>query len=316
MKTLLTYGLSYPAMMAAAGEGKPGGATTVKVETSSVGTTGGHIQMGVPGEDAEVKEGSETGKQSVEVGGNPDTVDGDQKVEGDGEADDEEADKEAADAKDEDTEADDKSLPDFKADDAGVVKAYEGQYKKDGMLDLSTLSTEWWSNRTSAGEGEPGHLNPGTYEYLKSLGIPEGMVKEVEAGQQALVSQSVNALYDRAGGKVNLETALKWATDKDAPAYTTEQRTAFNEAMDKGGVAANEAVDLLMSRHEKADRSRVNPRKTTTEAAGGPGSKSGSGKVFADKEEWLAARKEARGNIRKLSEISKVFRRSPGAKDW
>jgi hypothetical protein len=290
---------------------------TDSIETGGQSGFAGSISMDIGGEEPTVKTSNE-GEQSdhIEVG------EGAEGAAEDGPAKDETTDDDAggddkADEPGDDTaeDGDLPELPEFKADDPEVVKSYDEVFKTDGKLKMEALSKQWWNNAASAEDGQ-GHLDEGTYAYLDSLGIPKEMVEAAEAGQAALNTQTNQALYARAGGKPNLDLALRWAANGDKPAYTPAQQKAFNAAIDKGGETAADAIDLLMSRYTKAANVRVSPNKSLGEHAHGGGGEGAAGDVFKSKQEWLDARKDANGNMSKLAAVSAKYRRSPGAKNW
>lgn len=302
---------------------KPGQYQTTEVDTGSEGNSfSGSISMDIDGDDVKINESEGRRTDHLEVGN--DAVN---EPEPDGEAEDEGNAEDTDEAKDEAETTDEPgdnalalSLPDeFKSDDPEAVATFDKALKTpDGKLKMDALSAQWWANAQAAADGQ-GHLTESTYGYLDSLGIPPEMVKAAEAGQQALNTQSQQVLYSRAGGKVNLDAALKWGGPKDKGGdggYNDAQQKSFNDAMSAGGIKAQEAVDLLMSRHEKATNTRVSPRKSAADNAnGGTGGDDGEGRadVFKTRQDWLDARKEAGRDQSKQAAVSAKYRRSPNA---
>lgn len=327
--SLLPFLLSSAVFMAPPDDDKPGqigNGLTTSVDLGGQSGFAGSISMDITGDDVRV---SDEGQQTdhIEVGDGADATQQAKPEDNTTAADDEAAGDGAGTEDDDGTTAEDTSddadlpeLPEFKADDPETIKAYDGVFKTDGKLRMDALSKQWWANAQAAENGV-GHLDEGTYAYLDSLGIPKELVQQAEAGQQAINTQANQAIYARAGGKANLDLALKWGGPKEKGGlggYTEEQRIAFNEALAAGGVKAAEAVDLLMSRYTKASSVRTSPNKTAADGGHGPGAggEGAGGDVFKSRDEWLAARKEAGGNMSKQAQVSAKFRRSPGALSW
>lgn len=297
-------------------KGPQGAHTTTEVDTGS-GQSGfsGSISMDVDGDDVQVSD-KESTVDHIEVGaGTADAAEDGPKPDAD--------DTEGPTDDDEKVEGDEDDtppaeLPEFKADDPEVIAVYDKTFKSaDGKLNMEALSREWWGNAQAAEDGV-GHLSEGAYAYLDHLGIPKEMVQSAEAGQQALNTQSTQVLYNRAGGKANLDAAIAWAANGDKPAYTDAQQAAFNAAIAAGGEKAQDAIDLLMSRHEKASGRRTSPQKSAGEhGTQGQGSNGGSkADTFANRDEWITARKEAGRDVNKQAAVSRRFRNSPGAASW
>lgn len=288
--------------------------TTTEVDTTSDQTGfGGSISMDVDGDDVQISdtEGSHTDHIEVGEGADNAEVDGPEAdAEGEGDGDD-------TTTSDDDGAEPPAELPEFKADDPEVVAVFDKTFRNaEGKLNMDALSTQWWGNAAAAEDGK-GHLTEDTYAYLDSLGIPKDMVNQAEAGLQALNTQNTQALYSRAGGKANLDAAIAWAATGDKPAYTKAQQEAFNAAIDAGGEKAQDAIDLLMSRKDKAASRNPSPRKTAGEHASQGGAGEGAKtEVFATREEWLAARKEAGRDNNKQAAVSRKFRASPNAGKW
>lgn len=331
IRTITNHYLASAAMWAApddAGGAKPpknGQQQTDSVETGS-GQSGfsGSLSMDVDGDDIKVSDQESTtdhievgaGAENAEDDGPEDDKPKEPEAETEGEGD-EDKPKEPEDGDDEDTTF--LEVPDeFKADDPEVIAQFDKALKtEDGKLKMDALSAQWWANAQANPDGN-GHLTDATYDYLDSLGIPREMVQAAEAGQQALSTQAVQNVYAAAGGKANYDAALGWAAKGDKPAYTEGQREAFNRAIDKGGETAKDAIDLLMSRYEKASgTTRTSPGKSAGEhgnAGGGKGPD--KTETFKSRDEWLAARKDAGRDVNKQAAVSRRYRNSPDAGKW
>ncbi len=294
-------------------KGPLGHQTTDSVDTTGGSGFSGSISMDVGGDDVTVSDVEST-TDHVEVGNGAEPGDGEQASdEGDGDAGEEANDE--AEGGDDDAPIDVDVPDEFKADDPEVVAQFDKAFKdENGKLNLVALSTQWWANAQASEDGK-GHLTPATYDYLDSLGIPPELVKQVEANQQAANATAAQNLYARAGGKANLDAAIAWAV-KDG-SYNETQKAAFNRAIAAGGNTAEDAIDLLMSRHEKATkRNSTSPRKSAGEQASAGEASGAEADVFSTREEWLAARKEAGRDTTKQQAVSAKFRRSPNAGKW
>lgn len=305
----------------AGGKAPLGQHKTSEVDTSKSSGFSGTLEIGEHGNEMNVSE-TESTTDHIEVGNGTEA----EKPVPDAGDEDHPADKEDAGEDTDKEEAGDEEAPtvtgevpdEFKADDPETVAAFDKALRNaDGKLNMDALSAQWWANAQAHEKGE-GALTQSTYDYLDSLGIPPEMVKAAEAGQQALNTQSVQSLYTAAGGKANYDTAIAWASKGDKPAYTPAQKDAFNRALDKGGETAKDAIDLLMSRHEKATSGKhTSPGKTAGEHANGGGSDEVHGAdVFGSREEWIKARQEAGRDSTKQQAVSDKYRRSPNAGKW
>lgn len=196
-------------------------------------------------------------------------------------------------------------LPDFE-DKPEVIAKYDAKFITDGALNMEALSENFWSNVKRDDKGQPlAELPAGTMAYLKSKGLSDAMIRSGVEGQLALAEKTTTAIYTRAGGKDKLEAALKWAREGG---YDEAGRKRFNAILASNDQSAMaDAVDLLMTRHEKASgqppaKPSPKPGKTTsnttsTTATGVQG--------FATRDEWSAAFKEANDakDRKKLDEV-------------
>lgn len=134
-------------------------------------------------------------------------------------------------------------------DNAEVATKFDERYfAKDGSeLNMAAFSSEVAANAAKE-DGTP-VLNEGTYGWLKDrMGVSKEAVDKIIAGQVALGAQNEDAFYKTVGGKEVYASKLDWAKR----VYTAEQKARFNAAIDAGGDAAQEALELLNARWEKA----------------------------------------------------------------
>lgn len=190
------------------------------------------------------------------------------------------------------------------------LEAYDERYRGDnGELRLDTLTREWDQNAASA-EGGIGALNEGTYQYLEATyGLTKAQVQDIEQGQVAKRSIYFGEVAKAAGGNDKLAEMVAWGRK----AYSPAARKRFNEAYRSGDVErASEAVEALAARFNKANgkgpRRPVNPTRSATKNAGGPGGPSAQG--YPSRDAWMTARKEAKGNKKAEAEVQRKFRAS------
>lgn len=153
-------------------------------------------------------------------------------------------------------------LGEWKADDPEVAAKFDERYfGKDGTeLNVSALSDEVAANLAKE-DGKP-VLNEGTYGWLRDrMGVSKEAVDRIIAGQVALRTQNEDAFYGVVGGKDLYAQKLEWAKG----VYTPAQKERFNAAIAAGGEEAQEALELLNTRWEKAGNKA--PDKPTTEQA-------------------------------------------------
>lgn len=124
--------------------------------------------------------------------------------------------------------------PPAKPEDA--AKALEG-----AGLDYTAFSAEF---------AEKGELSADSYAKLEKSGIPRNMVDAYIAGQQALVTQQRNEVFQVAGGEQNYASAVEWAKTN----MTTEEKASFNSVVNGGDMNATKlAVQGLMARYQAAE---------------------------------------------------------------
>lgn len=187
-------------------------------------------------------------------------------------------------------------LPDFDAEDPEVVDKYESRYlAADGSLDAEgALSAEYFANVEKGVDG----LNESTYAYLATKGITKATVKQIEAmaatsrdAKKDSVVASDLKLFEIAGGPDQLKAALSWGKEGG---YSKEQQERFNKLTSgKDAAAKQEAVELLMSRFNKANPPE-RPRLPQRDGTKGQGTLNASVKPFATRQEMREARAKLR----------------------
>ena len=233
----------------------------LEVAVVSSGATSGDF---VKGGDSKATTSPE-GIEEIDLSGLEEEEEGDEGAAGDGE-------KEEGGAKD-DKAADSNDAPEAEAEGSGAAKEppvgdlgeydpaneeLKGKFQErfwteeevDGkpqqVLNFAAITAELEANLKDGVE----NINKGTRAYLKDqLGISDRFIDEHIRGQLAIKQQAEGAFYDRVGGKEHYETMLDWGKGT----YTAEQKRRFNAAMEKGGEDAADALDLLVSRYDKAN---------------------------------------------------------------
>lgn len=216
-------------------------------------------------------------------------------------------------------------------DNAETAEKFDARYFKATDDGASELNMEAFSAEVAANaakeDGTPA-LNEATYGWLKDrMGVSKDYADRIIKGQIALRQQSEDAFYKTVGGKATYEAKLEWAKG----AYTPDQKARFNAAIQKGGTEAEEALELLNTRWEKAgnkapggvkreqtpkgvpQRRPVSPAKTTTSAENPGGG--GGVKPFADADEHRKAMGEAQRSGDK-AKIALVRRRLAASTFW
>ncbi|WP_269929948.1 hypothetical protein [Aminobacter sp. HY435] len=202
------------------------------------------------------------------------------------------------------TEGDNSDLGEWDPENTEVGAKFDERYFKEGSeLNMDAFTTEVAAN--AAKEGGTPVLNEATYGWLKDrMGVSKTYADSIIKGQLALRQQNEDAFYTRVGGKEVYTQKQVWAKEN----YTPEQKARFNAAIKAGGSEAEEALELLNTRWEKAgnkapEAKREEVRKglptkrpaspaKTTQAAQNPGG-TGNVKPFANGDEHRAALKEA-----------------------
>lgn len=263
-----------------------------------------------------------TGKQSIDVGtktaaGDQDAGDEDLDRSGGDEGEGDSGEGEGTDEGSGDETS--SELPDWNKDDADTVAAYDKRYTKDdgNAINLDALSQTWWAS-VKDGDLDKGTLGENTYKYLNDKwGLSEDQVKQIEAGQVAQRKIERAGRINAAGGDnpaENLKAAIAWGA---GGGYTEDQRKAFNAAFHgPDQQRAIEAVELLMARYERANKSSTTPKRNSTQGGGNGGTLKAGGDVFHNRAEYDAAVKEAGKDPLKRQAIMDKVKRSPGANNW
>jgi hypothetical protein len=243
-----------------------GGAENSKNDTGRKAVEEGRLEVAVS-DNSDVTSGDFTGGEEASVKrGDPGFSEVDLKdLEGDeGEGDGEEgegADKEQPEG--EVKEAPVGDLGEFKADDEEVVKKFDEHFfSEDGtQLQTARLTAELEAN-LKAGVTD---INKGSREYLKHrFGISDEFISAHIQGVLASKELGDQRFYATVGGKDAYEAMKTWGSAN----YTADQKARFNAAMEKGGEAAAEQIELLQNRYAKA-----NPKAGEKRQEGGVGEK-------------------------------------------
>jgi hypothetical protein len=210
-------------------------------------------------------------------------------------------------------------LPEFDPTKPEVVKAYDARYlSEDGKaFNEDALGKEWVAN-TKDGNPETGHLSESTYKWFETKGIPRAAVKQHEAGVLALQKVKAAEIITQAGGAEQYQAAVAWAREGG---YPKDAAAKFNAAINGNDVAARkDAVDLLMSRFQKANPGRraQGPKRTTGSAGNPPGGSQGGGAAqgYESQQEYQTAFRAAinanngRGDQKALDETRRRLRAS------
>jgi len=88
-------------------------------------------------------------------------------------------------------------------------------------LDFEDLSKKYY---------DKGSLEDADYQKLEKSGIPKFVVDQFIAGQEALVQQTTNMVFNSVGGKDNYDSMTKWASDN----LQKSEIDAFNRAVNSG----------------------------------------------------------------------------------
>lgn len=230
----------------------------------------------------------------------------------------------------EETSEQPEDLGDWDPDNAETAEKFDARYFKSTDDGSSELNMDAFASEVAANaakeEGTP-VLNEATYGWLKDrMGVSKDYADSIIKGQIALRKQAEDDFYGRVGGKEVYDAKLAWAKDN----YTADQKTRFNAAVQKGGAEAEEAIELLNTRWEKAGnkapgakrdagrkgvppRRAVSPGKTTTSAEN-PGGGGGL-KPFADADEHRHAMAEAQRSGDK-AKIALVRKRLAASTFW
>lgn len=102
-----------------------------------------------------------------------------------------------------------------------------------------SLATEEFSN--------DGQLSESTYASLAEVGLGKDMVDQYIAGQQAIMEQQSNSIYNEIGGKSEYESMSEWAGET----LTDADLQAYNQTVESGTVdQAKFAVKALYAQYK------------------------------------------------------------------
>jgi Phage T7 capsid assembly protein len=109
---------------------------------------------------------------------------------------------------------------------------------KSAGLDFDKLSDSYW---------EKGALADTEYAQLEKAGIPKHLVDSFIAGQQALVDNTRNNVFNSVGGEESYNSITEWAAEN----YTPEEIAAFNKTVNGTDATATLlAVKGLKARYD------------------------------------------------------------------
>jgi hypothetical protein len=103
------------------------------------------------------------------------------------------------------------------ADRAAAQKAADDAAKKAG-LDLTELSKSYW---------ETGSLSEDQFKSLEKAGYPRDLVNQFIAGQEAVLNQRAQAVYQSVGGQEEYNAMIQWAGENLSP----KEIAAFNRTV-------------------------------------------------------------------------------------
>ena len=108
-------------------------------------------------------------------------------------------------------------------------------------IDFDTLSNKYRDN---------GVLEDADYADLEGKGIPKSMVDSYIAGQEAILNEKRNTVFNAVGGEQEYDAMTAWATGS----MDSSEIQAYNIAVDSGNMsAAMMAVKGLKARYQAAE---------------------------------------------------------------
>lgn len=202
----------------------------------------------------------------------------------------------------ESSEGDTAELPEWDPADEDVSSKYDAKYitkDEDGseVLNFEAFNEEFALDR---GEGKR-DLNPSTRKYLKDrFGISDKLIDTHLQGVIAQEREMANSFYsnfaaDPVEGEKVFDAMLAWA--KAEGGYSAEQKARYNEAMQAGGQAAQDQIELLKTRYLTKNGGKL----PTSE----PGSKPGIG--LKRKERGVSPPKNATGQASGSGKTAQPF---------
>tara|TARA_S200002703_G_C3793820_1_gene245064 strand:- start:1404 stop:2216 length:813 start_codon:yes stop_codon:yes gene_type:complete len=107
-------------------------------------------------------------------------------------------------------------------------------------LDMNVFQQEY---------NETGELSEDAYKALAEAGIDHSVVDTWIQGQEALVEQNINQIYDAVGGQNNYDSMLRWANEN----LEQWEVDAFNNSIENLDPNAMFAVQGLMARMRNSE---------------------------------------------------------------
>ena len=148
------------------------------------------------------------------------------------------------------------------AEGAPPAPAPAGPPPAGGITPPAPAPTEFNFDKYTEEVASTGKLGEQSYAELAARGLPREVVDAYVAGAQQQAQAAVQEIHAAAGGQAAYDAAVEWATHNMTP----EAITAFNQALDQGGAAAEFAVKGLMS--EFANQNPQPPQLVQTEPGG------------------------------------------------
>ena len=136
-------------------------------------------------------------------------------------------------------------------------------------IDYSALESEYQEN---------GNLSEDTYKSLEERGIPKNMVDAYIAGQEAIVSTTINKMYDIVGGETQYNDMIQWAQES----LSESEVAAFNSSL-TSTEATEFAINGLYARY-KAEQGPnfIQGQQSRSSTSGGYNSKAEMMREMAD----------------------------------
>lgn len=108
-------------------------------------------------------------------------------------------------------------------------------------LDFDALSKEYW---------DTGKLDDSSYAKLESKGIPRHLVDGFIRGQQAILNETRNAVFNEVGGEAQYDGMITWASEN----LKQSEIDAYDKAVNSGDMnQITLAVKGLKARYEAAE---------------------------------------------------------------
>lgn len=111
-------------------------------------------------------------------------------------------------------------------------------------LDFDALTEEF----TNSGE-----LSEETYNKLKESGIPKEMVDGYIKGQEAILNQKAQEIYNTIGGETEYNSMIAWASEN----LSENEKVAFNDAINQSDSVASFTIQNLHSRYKSTQNGKI-----------------------------------------------------------